>query len=453
MFIPQGKPVYENLATSYVLVDALVDDLCEGGFSGVVEIILREIDGHIVIGRGCVAAAVKRRGEGVFERTTVSRLAASARAERGRVSIYSYMGGAAEALAGRFAAEPLYTGLSTDFADLEKMIAKLSREPDRQWFVEVVTSSGATALIQIEGDTCRIITPEGDSEQTGPLDLTGDSRLRSLLDECKSAGGTFDVYYKRAETEEEVALPEPVTPLAASESPQAEPEQMPRPAAEPPAATEPVDERSDAETYTDPEAPLQAEEVAEPAGPDQSVTMVGYEDQASFDLGLGAETRRLFLTISGDEVPDQAGEKPQETSEAEAMAEVKRLMAEVVRTVEEAARASEPLSKFSMYLRAGQLKIADRYPFLDPFGAEFEYLAGEIAFIGKTSPEEFIAGLTEALKLAVVGITQTSAQPARLRAYITEDLRGLATRMRPELERFALDQSIEEIINYKSEDT
>ena len=37
MFIPRGTPLHENLATSYVLVDPLVADLCEGGFSGVVE--------------------------------------------------------------------------------------------------------------------------------------------------------------------------------------------------------------------------------------------------------------------------------------------------------------------------------------------------------------------------------------------------------------------------------
>jgi len=27
-----------------------------------------------------------------------------------------------------------------------------------------------------------------------------------------------------------------------------------------------------------------------------------------------------------------------------------------------------------MHLRAGQLKIANQYQFLDPFGAEFEYM-------------------------------------------------------------------------------
>ena len=37
------------------------------------------------------------------------------------------------------------------------------------------------------------------------------------------------------------------------------------------------------------------------------------------------------------------------------------------------------------------MKVADRYPFLIPFGDEFEYLAGEIAFIGTASPSPFIS--------------------------------------------------------------
>ena len=58
MFIPRGTILHENLATSYVLVDSLVADLCEGGFSGVVEVTLRRADAHVVIARGRIVANV-----------------------------------------------------------------------------------------------------------------------------------------------------------------------------------------------------------------------------------------------------------------------------------------------------------------------------------------------------------------------------------------------------------
>jgi hypothetical protein len=98
-------------------------------------------------------------------------------------------------------------------------------------------------------------------------------------------------------------------------------------------------------------------------------------------------------------------------------------------------------------LRAGQLRIADRFPFLDPFAGEFEYLAGEIVFVGHATAEEFVVGLTEALKLAVEAVTQSTAYADRFRSYVTEDLRKLLARERDEFERCGLDQAIEEIIS------
>ena len=61
MFIPPGEPIHESLATSYVLVSALVADLCEGGFSGFVEVVLRDTDSFIFISNGVVAAGVGDR--------------------------------------------------------------------------------------------------------------------------------------------------------------------------------------------------------------------------------------------------------------------------------------------------------------------------------------------------------------------------------------------------------
>ena len=112
-------------------------------------------------------------------------------------------------------AAPLYTQLSTEFADLEKMISKLSRERDRQWFVEVSTESGLAALIHMKEDGCLILTSrEGQplSESESP-DLMSNATLREVLDECNQAGGVFDVYFKSAT--DEAPLPESEPPRAA----------------------------------------------------------------------------------------------------------------------------------------------------------------------------------------------------------------------------------------------
>jgi hypothetical protein len=372
MFIPRDTVVHQNLATSYVLVDALVADLCEGGFSGVIEIALRDADCFIVIERGEVILAALL-GEQRRERTTVQEIAACSRAERGRVSVYSLSPEAATAIAQRAFAEPAYTRLSTDFADLEKMIAKLRREPDREWFVEVQAGSGISGLINIKNDQCKAFT-------SGQSTDCSEAALRHLLDECAQAGGTFDVYFSRVG--EEV-----------------------RRAASPP--------------NEQPHIALN-QAVAQP------------ESDSSGTANQLVATHQYARALN----------------QAEAMAEAKRLMAEIANAIEQAAREIEPRDAFSIYLRAGQLKLADRYPFLDPFGSDFEYLAGEIVFVGRASLDEFVAGVTEALRLAVVGIAQASAQSARLRSRIIEALSDLLESRRSEFEAFRLDKSIEQIISY-----
>src|SRR5215510_15548893 len=211
MFIPRGDIIYESLATSYVLVDALVADLCEGGFSGTIEVVLRDTDSFIVIAGGNLVAVLEKSAgqtsNGVsvpYTRTSVEHLAERSRRERGRVSIYSYSPLTAGAIAGRLSAQPLYIGLSTEYTDLEKMISKLSREHDREWFIEINREDGTAALLHMRDAQCGVINSKGATD-SGPLDLTGHATLARLVDECTRVGGTFDVYFKLASDPVEAA--------------------------------------------------------------------------------------------------------------------------------------------------------------------------------------------------------------------------------------------------------
>jgi hypothetical protein len=131
-----------------------------------------------------------------------------------------------------------------------------------------------------------------------------------------------------------------------------------------------------------------------------------------------------------------------------AMAEIKRLMGEIARTIEEAAQLVGRPDSFAMSLRAGQLEIADRFPFLDPFAGEFEYLTGEIVFVGHAASEEFVEGLTEALKLAIGAVTRSSAHAGRFRSYVREDLLKLHARERAGFEKFGLDEVVQQLITF-----
>lgn len=499
MFIPRGKPLYENLATSYVLVDALVADLCEGGFSGVVEVVLRDREARVLIARGRVAGILESRtmpsgslnaNAPAESRTTLAQLAAIARRERGRLAVYAYAPDTATALAGRANAQPLYTQLSTDFADLEKMLAKLSRERDRQWFIEIKIQNNLTALLHVNGDSGWLLVASGDEllEETCCAEVLGDVRVRRLLDECNRTGGLFDVYFRSAHDEIAVADTEaglsPAALDAAASSPatrERDDDYVSRAVAEAQAVYRALAIDDPAPEFDEPDRQPETamgnaisgrgdgQASASDRQRHQAVTAGGEETRQ----GREADVEQARFPASGYRSPLASGRRAFERetdrapeiedllmvqadlgatgllrqgSTAEVMVEIKRLMAEIARTLEESVRAAEQRDSFSMHIRTGQLQVADRYPFLDPFGAEFEYLAGEIVFVGHTPPEEFVAGLTDALQHAVIVALQASPQPTRLRAIITEDLRWLRDHQKVDLERYGLDQVIESII-------
>ncbi len=469
MFIPPGEIIHESLATSYVLVDALVVDLRQGGFSGVVEVGLRDTDGFIVLVRGSVSAVVEKRGEHQspdttipYTRTTVEQLAERSRRERGQVSIYGYSAATASAVAGRINAQPLYVGLSTEFTDLEKMIWKLIREPDREWFIETNTDGGPGALIHVHDTECRIISSTG-AANSGALDPAGNAALGKLLDEYNHTGGAFDVYYTQAGVE---TIDLPAEQLSSEEIPAGTHSEAAIVSEKPLESHVASLQRAASGALPSNDLFAGSREPERVTPPDLAELSLERDDRqgVSNDLGAAdasAAIQANFPPFAEAEIPDLAedliepqaedfsfvlDELPLPGADVEAMAETKRLMGEIARAIEEAAQSVGRPDSFSMSLRAGQLKIADRFPFLDPFAGEFEYLAGEIVFVGHATAEEFVVGLTEALKLAVEGVTRSTAYADRFRSYVTEDLRKLLARERDEFESVGLDQVIEELL-------
>jgi hypothetical protein len=467
MFTPRVSPIYRNLATSYLLVDALLDDLCLGSFSGIVEISLRDADYRVILGRGQVLSIADGAGEDCGQ-VLIAELASRGRKERGLVSIYRCSDEAAWAVTGRIKSKALYNRLSTEFADLEKMISKLQRETDREWFVEVETEAGLSGLVCINNAGVYSLSSSGEAAE-------GEGALGRLLEQCREAGGTFSVFYRspadaaRVEAPSEraeqpgveritaVELPARVDiPATRQLSPELQAEYFATAAAESISRMAPAGGSASVDGHAlSPESGSQAAPWMERESPGS----VGLRESEPGE----AERHEQQLVASvraaqGSSGTDQhAAADPGDIStivaigfdgasrDAEAMPEVKRLMAEIASTIERTAREIEPRDTFSIYLRAGQLKIADRYPFLDPFGSEFEYHAGEIAFIGAEGPAAFVQGLTEALQLAVRSVVEASSQPERLRSRIQENLQEMTERLRAELQSFGLDRAIQEI--------
>jgi hypothetical protein len=128
------------------------------------------------------------------------------------------------------------------------------------------------------------------------------------------------------------------------------------------------------------------------------------------------------------------------------MRELTNLMSVVVAAVERGMTVAGRGSSFPTALRAGLLAVTERYPFLDPFAAEFEYHDHEIVFVGSAQPNEFAAGLTEALRQMVEDLIYSSN--GRVRDYIAEELRKVEREHEAGMRQFNLGNLTERICQH-----
>lgn len=355
MRVPKGKPVHENLSTSYVKVGALLADLQVREFTGYVHIGLRGYDAYVLIDGGAIIGAVEQT-------ETVSRTGSEAvdgllvRSEQrdGAVSIYEHPSITVQALAGIIDGQPVYSDLSSDFTDLDKLIRKLSRDKETSWFVEVTaTEDLGIGVIYIQNGQADGVYSPLDSPT-----LSGAAALKTMLEVAEAFGATFDVFS---------------VPVEVTVAPVAEP----------------------------------------------------------------AEAPMRLAVVRGEKEPAAAARPEVESNDA--IGQLVRLMSDVAATIEEAVATRDGASGFAIELRAGQLEVADRYPFLDPFAAEFEYHAGEIAFVGNVDPADFAAGLGEALHVAVAGLSRRDGvEGDRLRHRVGDALGELYESRRAEFDSFGL---------------
>jgi hypothetical protein len=390
MRVPKGKPVHENLSTSYVKVGALLADLQVREFTGYVHVGLRGYDAYAFIDEGDMIGALEQTEAATRTGSeAVDGLLVRSEQRDGTVSIYEHPRVTIQAIAGILDGTPVYQNLSSDFTSLDKLIRKLASERDSAWYLEFVATEGlGVGVIYVrDGQPDGVYSPLDSPTQHG------EDALRTMLEVSEAFGATFDVYRAPVEPDEEAPAP-----------PRSE---------EPPKLT-----IVPAETPAAPAAPVAPPEPT-PAGPDPEAEV----EAVAFD-------------------------------EADSFAPLVPLMSDVIAEVERVVAAREGAGAFAIELRSGLLEVADRYPFLDPFAAEFEYHAGEIVFVGNVAPEEFAAGIGEALHIAVSTLARRDpVEGERLRRRIAEALEGLYAEREDELEQYGLGGLLHYITDGEESDT
>jgi hypothetical protein len=438
--------MHEKLSTSFVRVDALLDELQNQGFTGYVMMTFLQANGYIFVRGGQVLNAAEfGERERRVGRQVKGQLLQLAQQTRGLISVYYLPEEIVTALAGIADGEPVYESLTSDFASLSKLIKRLASER-HLYFISLTFSDQAESggLAYIDGDRVEAVC----SHETGLL--TGSEGLHCLIEESERRLAYFSVYRASEtelpafdESEVEISIerltpqavpPPPTPPKIVAQSALREP--SPPPGAHPvetvitPFQPRPVME--------EPDNILEVTDVeATPAGSKPGAR------PASGANGRSAQGAPAMATVPLTSVTPSPLPESRSASE---MSDLTALMSSVIAAVERGMTVAGRGSSFPTALRAGLLAVTEHYPFLDPFAAEFEYHDREIVFVGSAQPAEFANGLTEALRQMVEDLIYSSN--GRVRDYIAEELAKVERECAAELRRFNLTNLTERICQH-----
>lgn len=124
------------------------------------------------------------------------------------------------------------------------------------------------------------------------------------------------------------------------------------------------------------------------------------------DLIRAAATDGAAFTVYGAQhAPREAETKPAEGVDRQ---ELLGLWQDVLKTMESGIDATKQ-GTFSMAFRRACVELAETYPFLDPFAAEFEYRDGQIRSDGQVSGAEFNQGMSRCLAHCIRALAALSA--------------------------------------------
>ena len=126
----------------------------------------------------------------------------------------------------------------------------------------------------------------------------------------------------------------------------------------------------------------------------------------------------------------------------EGLKEVIRIFEGVLMRAEKLVDEASEKGTFRRIFKKSLIERSEQYPFLDPFGGEFDYRDGMIQFTGEVKDKDFSQGLGECLQNTLAYIEEelpkSKMLPLKLRAEIESSLEP----HRDTINRLGLDSTI-----------
>ena len=409
---PKDKKRYENLKSSFINFKLLIEDLHKSRFNGFLEVEFKDEVYYILIEQGHPERIYIKDNEGRFsfnEGLTTDEVYKKSLNEQATISVYDVEPGKIDLLVGYLNAIPIYTNLSSEFTDFERLTDKLSKDELNGYLeVKFLNPSLEPFYLLYERGSIKDIFQKERSIGNSTASTNG---IKSKLEKNEAHFNVFQV--PRVKAGEPVNL-----------------------AGEKEVETQDIREGQTSKT------PAEMGEIAPESEQDEVVSQkaeqsVRYDEVQEIEV-LEGKVEEIDLK---SDIQEKVAQKGIKTESEITTNEVKREREEkaeeqgnriedlvitpylgfaeaLIQWVEKSVNRHMGEGYFSKAFKKGMLNVSDKYPFLDPFLAEFTYVDGKIHFSdGDTKAVEFLKGIYAAIDMIFEELT------AKKRGEITKTLR------------------------------
>jgi len=360
MFWPKNTKRYENLKSSFTNLERLIDDLDKSGFNGFLEVVFDHERYYIPIGPNRIERIYTQNNSGRFvpAKLSLGEIYKKSLETIAVINLYDVESDRLEFIVSCLSASPMYTNLSSEFTDFDKLLNRLSKD-GLDGYLEVIFQDSSI-------DRIYLLCNKGKIEDIfwGKRQLDGGKEhVDEINRKLRENEAQFNVYYVMGK-------------------------------ARPKARGGVEYEKKSIDNVTKNNIG-QTEFVLEPLETEQETGEI-LEGMAPTEV----------LTQSQSEIErEELKEGYENALENLSIAPYLSFVGALIQWFERGIDQNMGKNYFSKAFKKGLLNTSDKYPFLDPFLAEFTYLDGKVNFTGEAKAIEFLRGIYTAIEAVFEELT------------------------------------------------
>ncbi len=367
MFWPKNQKKYENLKSSFVNLQGLVEDLGETGFSGFLEVIFENECYYILKEPGRLEKIYIKGSRGGFipAELTLDEIQEKSLEDLSIINVFDVDPNRLGFILGCLSAVPLYSNLSSEFTDFEKLLNKLSKD-GHSGYLEIFFQNSSI-------EPAYLLYRNGKIEEAfwGERQLEkGDEDINEINLKLRGNEALFNVYQILEKAEAFVRNSLEQEEIKGHETPEIESSEL---------LMESVE--------------IGKEVQGRPAERVQSNTQAVAAESIE-PRGSGENLQEATIEKSKNELENLSIFPYLDFTEA------------LIQWVEKAVNQNMGKNYFSKAFKKGLLNISDKYSFLDPFLAEFTYMDGKVNFTSEAKAIDFLKGIYAAIDTLFEELTE-----------------------------------------------